>query len=521
MALVNPNIAMSFRQPEFTPRNALAEYAQIQQIQGGQRQAEVADMQLRRMRQEDEDIERIHQIAMKNGGPDSRMEMGRALFASRNKDQRELGYKIIQHEEAVRAYNSEFGPGAMAAPTMPKSAPGTMAMPSTPAPRTERGVDAYGKPFDAEVGGGIAPPGAMGQPLAPLDAPASANEPYPGYNASIGMPTPSANALAPTPTPSANALAPAPAAPNIDALRRQYGMAVAAGRSDAPVLLKQIEAALRGDQNKPLAVSRGQVVIDPRTGQQIFAAPEAPASLSDRFVPVGRLVFDRQTQQYISPSQAQLAQSQERPAAGGAAGGAGAGAGAAPKPMTPVQSAKRRDQLGKEFKAAQSALQTTQDVLDSIAFVKSEPGLPRATGFTGMLPSFSEGDAASAETRIANLRGKITALGKAAAASTGAIGSIANQEWKILADQIAAIDLVKGTRPLLDQLDLVEAQAQGAMERIRDGYQRQFGEDFERFPQYSDLPPPKSSFKPRASAGGKPAAGGATGGATGGWSVVR
>jgi hypothetical protein len=246
MALVNPNIAMSFRQPEFTPRNALAEYAQIQQIQGGQRQAEIADMQLRRMRQEDEDIDRIHQIAMKNGGPDSRMEMGRALFASRNKDQRELGYKIIQHEEAVRAYNSEFGPGAMAAPTMPKSAPGTMAMPSTPAPRTERGVDAYGKPFDAEVGGGIAPPGAMGQPLAPLDAPASANEPYPGYNASIGMPTPSANALAPTPTPSANALA--PAAPNIDALRRQYGMAVAAGRPDAPVLLKQIEAALRGDQ---------------------------------------------------------------------------------------------------------------------------------------------------------------------------------------------------------------------------------------------------------------------------------
>lgn len=36
MALVNPNIAMGFQQPNFTPRNALAEYAQIQQIQGGQ-----------------------------------------------------------------------------------------------------------------------------------------------------------------------------------------------------------------------------------------------------------------------------------------------------------------------------------------------------------------------------------------------------------------------------------------------------------------------------------------------------
>jgi hypothetical protein len=46
MALVNPNIAMSFRQPEFTPRNALAEYAQIQQIQGGQQAQELARFQL-------------------------------------------------------------------------------------------------------------------------------------------------------------------------------------------------------------------------------------------------------------------------------------------------------------------------------------------------------------------------------------------------------------------------------------------------------------------------------------------
>ena len=175
------------------------------------------------------------------------------------------------------------------------------------------------------------------------------------------------------------------------------------------------------------------------------------------------------------------------------AGGAGV---PAEKPMTSAQAAKRRDQLGKEFKAAQSALQTTQDVLDSVNFVKEEPGLGRATGFTGKyLPSFPEGAAASAETRIANLRGKITALGKAAAASSGAIGAIANQEWKILADQIAVIDEVKGEKPLRDQLTLIEEQARGAMERIKDAYERQFGEDFERFPQFAALPEPKSSFK--------------------------
>jgi hypothetical protein len=244
----------------------------------------------------------------------------------------------------------------------------------------------------------------------------------------------------------------------------------------------------------------------------------ANPTMSDRFVPVGRLVFDRQTQQYISPSQAQLAQSQERSATTAPGGkppigyrftptgdlepipGGPAARATEIKPLTAAQETKRRDTLGKEFKSATSALQTTQDVLDSIAFVKSEPGLSRATGFTGMLPSFPEGGAASADVRLANLKGKVTALGKAAAASSGAIGSIANQEWKILSDQIANVDPVKGVGPLLSQLDLIEQQAQGAMSRIQDAYQRQFGEDFERFPQFSDLPPPKSSVKAKTPA---------------------
>jgi hypothetical protein len=218
--------------------------------------------------------------------------------------------------------------------------------------------------------------------------------------------------------------------------------------------------------------------------------------LSDRLVPVGKLVFDRETRQFITPPAAAIAATQERGAAAPAKEPAA-------KPLTAAQEAARRDKLGKEFKSASSALQTTQDVLDSIAAVKSAPGLSRATGYSGtMLPSFPEGEAAQAETRLANLKGKITALGKAQAAATGAIGSIANQEWKILADQIAAIEPVKGTGPLLEQIDLVEAQALGAMERMRDEYSRQFGEDFERFPQFKDLPPPKSTQPKGRKSGG-------------------
>jgi hypothetical protein len=57
MALVNPNIAMSFRQPDIQAPNALAQFAQIQQIQGGQQAQELNRLQLQeyqRSREEEE-----------------------------------------------------------------------------------------------------------------------------------------------------------------------------------------------------------------------------------------------------------------------------------------------------------------------------------------------------------------------------------------------------------------------------------------------------------------------------------
>ena len=293
-----------------------------------------------------------------------------------------------------------------------------------------------------------------------------------------------------------NALPPAPAAPanmfagtlaDIGTTQPAPVNALAAPPAAAGVTREMVQNML----TSPSARIREQ-------GKALVATLEKDqpgARLQDRFVPVGKLVFDRLEQRYITPPQAAIAATQDRAAPAPKEP-------AAPKPLTAQQETQRRDKLGKEFKSAVNALQTTQDVLDSVQSVKDAPGLNRATGYLGVYaPSIPEGAAAQAETRFQNLKGKVTALGKAQAAASGAIGSIANQEWKILADQIAALELVKGTGPLLEQIALVEAQAQGAMERIRDAYQRQFGEDFERFPQFKDLPAPKSTIKSRKSGG--------------------
>jgi hypothetical protein len=54
---------------------------------------------------------------------------------------------------------------------------------------------------------------------------------------------------------------------------------------------------------------------------------------------------------------------------------------------------------------------------------------------------------------------------------------------------------------LLEQIALLEEQAKGAAARIRDTYEKSRAEDFERFPQFRDLPAPK------APGGNPPAAG--------------
>jgi hypothetical protein len=340
---------------------------------------------------------------------------------------------------------------------------------------------------------------------------------------------------------------------------------------------KMIEAELAYRQRKErLARFSGQPMTANALLEMYAEDPEAAKLLepqvltpSQKTVPVGQNIFERDQSgsgRFITPQRIELPVSgvrlgrgdifvnpqtgamiaQNVPAAGAAVGagaevrasgastGAGAsaatGAPAAGKPMSASELARRRDAVAKEYRNAGTALQNLQDTLNSAELVRTAPGLARATGFTGAyLPSFTGGAAAQAQTRLENLRGKITAMGKATAAMSGAIGSIANQEWKILADQIAVIDPVKGAGPMLEQIASLEQQARSAMERIKDAYEKQYGEDFERFPQFRNLPMPAQGAglnAPTTPPPARPAAGPranstAPAPSSGGWSVVR
>lgn len=136
MALVNPNIAMSFRQPEFRPRNALAEYAQVQQIMGGQRQAEMADMQMDVLRRKERAISQIQATAAKNGGPTDRREIARAYINSGVPEFMQFGLTMDKDLDELDAFSRIMGGGAggaaRAAPSVAAAAAGAAAPGATP-----------------------------------------------------------------------------------------------------------------------------------------------------------------------------------------------------------------------------------------------------------------------------------------------------------------------------------------------------------------------------------------------------
>ena len=62
MALVNPNIAMSFRAPEIQPQNMLADYAALQQIQGGRQAQELNALKMQEARATMEERNALRQL---------------------------------------------------------------------------------------------------------------------------------------------------------------------------------------------------------------------------------------------------------------------------------------------------------------------------------------------------------------------------------------------------------------------------------------------------------------------------
>jgi hypothetical protein len=237
MALVNPNIAMSYRGVEVPQQNALADYAAIQQIQSGQRQAEVSQMQIEQMRRDDATLKQIQAKSMEHGGPTDLDSIADAYLKSGNAKFVEFGIGLRQKLDEKKQFASIMGSASKAAAPASEAYPG----------------------YNESIG-----------MAAPAPAAAPASEPYPGYNQAIGM-TPSVNAMAPAAAPVTNALA------DVAMLRQRRDAFLSMGTPQAIAAARALDSDIALASKPPVrqVVSAGSTVLGP-DGKVVYTAPAAP-----------------------------------------------------------------------------------------------------------------------------------------------------------------------------------------------------------------------------------------------------
>lgn len=166
-------------------------------------------------------------------------------------------------------------------------------------------------------------------------------------------------------------------------------------------------------------------------------------------------------------------------------------AAAKPKPLTAVQEKKLRDDIAADYASARSTIATMDDVIKAVEDLRKVPDSDKDAilGFVDARTPVVRRGSIGAQAKLDNLAGQVTAMGKAAASLSGALGNMAVQEWKIVQDQIASIDPTRlDAKELNKQLDIIEAKAKAAANRTRDAYRRQYAEEFDRFGDRFKLP---------------------------------
>jgi hypothetical protein len=466
MALVNPNIAMSFKPTtEYQPRNALADYAQMQQIQ-------TSDMQMQEYRRKSEGLERIRTAISKAGGPDDLETAAQEMM--KVPEYFDQGYGIYQTIKDKKAFEEYLKGKGQPAGTSPVGAP-TAARP-TPAP----GALGSGT-FDPTAP--VASYRVMGtdtdRPLMDKVYQMGQSTPLDTRQRGFSSTAPT-NALTPA-TAAAPVVAPTNALVDpVEAIQNEIMQLTQFKDPRAQVRVKQLERQLTAMEPTP-AFREMKALGFPLTAQGY-------ADYINAKKPEGLLSPEEEAQKIRIANASRIS-------GGGGKAPSGyrftpfgeleaiPGGPADTKPMTELQQQKaNKDRVAEQqgVQAAKSTADELEKLTDELVGnpekgIPQHPGYSRIVGLESMLPSVKGGNAARAEQKLETFKGKIATLGRQLASQYGKLGNMAVQEWKIVSDSVQNIN--PGAGNLDQQMRDVVRQARGFEQSMQNKYDALYGDE--------------------------------------------
>ena len=145
---------------------------------------------------------------------------------------------------------------------------------------------------------------------------------------------------------------------------------------------------------------------------------------------------------------------------------------------------KQKSVQATDYGAAKNALRELEKVNGVVSDLKNTTGYQKAmnTGVvmanTPNIPVVSNFSGAyDFQTKYKNLKGSVATLGRAAASLQGKLGNMAVQEWKLVSDAIANLDLDTMDADVLDdQLNVIANDMLRLEAQVRDAYENEWGD---------------------------------------------
>lgn len=321
-------------------------------------------------------------------------------------------------------------------------------------------------------------PTAPAQPnaMVPGEAPVAPTAPIqPPANAMVA---PSAPAAPMAPAAPATGAPAAPGAPRPNAVASQFGPEQIATITDR---IQRLTAL-----GTPQAIQTAKILQD-QLEMVARQKAEGGVKLSDRFVPVGKHVFDRQEQKWISG-----------PASGpDTVVQVGGGAGVPPTKLKPGEVynkeldrieakpgselyVKQSKEHAKDYKAANGTL-TKMD--DSIAKIDKILAPANKSAFEGNFGGYNAygtrmlpGENSDMRKTIDSFKSDLKQAGLELMRQGGSIGQMTEREWPIVEQMIASIDPVLGEAEARNVFEQVKARFERIKAAAQDVYDTQWGQ---------------------------------------------
>jgi hypothetical protein len=425
MALVNPNIAMSFRQPDIQAPNALAQFAQIQQIQGGRQAQELNALKMQEAQAAMEERNALRQLNPAEADYENQ------LFRVNP----QLGIQYRKERSAAEASGAATAASRAAASTSEFELKAKQRkfvqdlkrdLSSNP---SDANITAFGE--DAVLQGLYTPEQAERTVQQLLAIPvADRAQIFAQSGASAADLRPQVVAPGGSLVQGGRAVFTAPERQDTD-LIRNFNAAKAQGfTGNLFDYERRIKEAGRTPAQAPQP-SAPVAVVDPTTGKQVLVSREE--ALRGRMTPA-----------------------------------------AAMESLSPKEIQTREAALPQATAAVKGFASKSESFVKDLLALRDHPGLSQITGIAaGRLPGITaDGRAAQALYDKVVAKGGFQALQdmRDASKTGGALGNVSNQEGKQLTASFAAIDRRQDAPDVQAAIDEAVASIEGAKIRMREAY---------------------------------------------------